>query len=135
MTTQRARHVSVSIDCPPRRVYEYAANPENLPRWAAGLGTSVRRSPEGWTVETPAGPLGVRFAAPNDLGVLDHVVTLAPGVEVFVPMRVVPNGSGSEVIFTVFQRPDMSDAQLAEDAALVERDLRTLKRLLESAQG
>ena len=34
----------------------------------------------------------------NDFGVLDHHVTLSTGEEVFVPMRVIPNGSRSEVI-------------------------------------
>jgi hypothetical protein len=49
-----------------------------------------------------------------------------------IAMRVLPIGSGSEVIFTLFQVPDMSDEQYAEDAELVERDLQTLKSTLES---
>jgi hypothetical protein len=32
-------------------------------------------------------------------GVLDHYVAPASEMEVYVPMRVQPNGSGSEVIF------------------------------------
>jgi hypothetical protein len=63
--------------------------------------------------------------------VLDHTVTTPAGVEVYVPMRVLANGSGSEVIFTLFRLPDMSDAQYAEDMRLVERDLAALKDLLE----
>jgi hypothetical protein len=47
------------------------------------------------------------------------------------PMRVVRNGVCSEVIFTLFRQPTMSDEQLAEDRAAVERDLRALKELLE----
>lgn len=73
----------------------------------------------------------IRFAEKNDFGVLDHYVTPAQGVEVYVPMRVVPNGSGSEVIFTLFKTPEMSDKQFAEDAGMVERDLKTLKSVLE----
>jgi hypothetical protein len=46
-------------------------------------------------------------------------------------MRVVPNGAGSEVLFTLFRSPAMSDDKYAEDASLVDRDLQTLKRLLE----
>jgi hypothetical protein len=46
-------------------------------------------------------------------------------------MRVVPNGSGSEVIFTLFQSPDMSEEEYSEDVRLVEHDLRTLKDVLE----
>ena len=67
----------------------------------------------------------------NDFGVLDHYVTTAQGVEIYVPMRVVPNGSGSEVMFTLFKTPDMSDKQFADDAGMVERDLKTLKSVME----
>jgi len=73
----------------------------------------------------------VRFADANDFGIVDHYVYPAPGVEVYVPMRVLPNGSGSEVLFTLFRLPDMSDAKHAEDVRSVERDLRTLKKILE----
>ena len=73
----------------------------------------------------------LRFAEKNDFGVLDHYVTTAQGVEIYVPMRVVPNGSGSEVMFTLFKTPDMSDKQFAEDAGMVERDLKTLKSVME----
>lgn len=126
-----SRTLSVSIDCPPARVYAFVANPENLPTWASGLGRSVRKSDTGWVVETPQGPMPFRFVAKNDLGVLDHVVSPAPGTEIYVPMRVVPNGSGSEVLITIFRLPDTSDEQFAEDLRLVERDLATLKRVLE----
>ncbi|WP_341855056.1 SRPBCC family protein [Brachybacterium sp. GPGPB12] len=44
-----SRHLSIVIDRPWRRVYEYVSDPRNLPRWAAGLaGSEVRgRSPSG----------------------------------------------------------------------------------------
>ncbi len=50
-------------------------------------------------------------------------------------MRVVPNGEGAELLFTVFQRPGRSDAQFYEDASLVHRDLHTLKQILEGTPG
>jgi hypothetical protein len=46
-------------------------------------------------------------------------------------MRVCPNNDGSEVIFTLYQRPDMADQMFAEDAKAVKRDLERLKTLLE----
>jgi|SRR3989344_1311470 len=130
--TFESRTLSVTVACPPRKVYEFVSNPENLPLWAAGLGKSVRKSGAGWTVDTLQGPAQIRFAEKNDFGVLDHYVKLASGIDVYVPMRVVPNGSGSEVIFTLFKTPEMSDKQFAEDAGLVERDLKTLKSVLEN---
>jgi hypothetical protein len=92
----------------------------------------VRKTPQGWILDTADGPLGFRFVADNDFGVLDHIVTLAPGVDILNPMRVVANGEGSEVSFTLFELPGMTAKKLAEDATLVERDLRALKRVLEA---
>ncbi len=131
------RHVSVSIDRPPDLVYQFAANPENMPKWAVGLGTSFRPRGDGsWIAEGgPVGGATVRFVERNRLGVLDHDVTVASGETIHVPIRVLPNGAGSEVVFTLFRRAGVSAAEFANDAKAVEKDLRTLKRLLESGSG
>lgn len=131
MTIFPSRTLSVSIDRHPRNVYEFISNPENLPKWAKGLGQSVRKQGAEWIVDTPQGPVKIRFAEKNRLGVADHYVTTATGVEVYVPIRVLPNGTGSEVVFTLFRLPDTSDEKYAEDVKLVEQDLRTLKELME----
>jgi hypothetical protein len=74
----------------------------------------------------------IRFVERNDFGVLDHYVSPTPGQEVLNLMRVVPNGTGSEVIFTLFQLPEMSNDRYAEDLGMVERDLKVLKSVLEN---
>ena len=131
----KSRTLTVAIARDPRTVYAFVSNLENLPKWAPAFCLSIVREGSGWRIQTPQGPMGIRIAAPNPAGVLDHVVMPAPGVEVFVPMRVVPNGQGSEVLFTLFHRPDMTAEQFARDAGLVAQDLRSLKRVLESAAG
>lgn len=131
MPTRESRTLSTRIERPAAEVYAFASRPENLPRWAAGLGGAVTRDGADWRVETPQGALRLRFAGPNAYGVLDHAVTLPDGSVVEVPMRVVPNGDGVEVLFTLFRQPGMSDADFARDAGLVAADLATLKRLLE----
>jgi len=128
---RNAKTVSVSIKCPGELVYAFVSNPENLPKWATAFAHSVKKVGNDWVVETPDGPMGIRFVEQNDFGVLDHYVILPSGQEVLNPMRVVRNGSGSELMFTVFQVPDASNQKFAEDAAMVERDLRSLKSLLE----
>jgi hypothetical protein len=125
------RNISVSIRRSPGDVYAFISNGENIPRWAAGLGTSVRRVDAEWLVHGPLGSVRVRFAAPNDLGVADHDVVLPSGVSVHNPMRVVPNGSGSTVIFTLLRQPGVSARQFDQDAKAVEKDLATLKAVLE----
>jgi hypothetical protein len=59
-------------------------------------------------------------------------VILESGASVHNPLRVVPNGSGSEVTFTLFRLPGVSEDKFAEDAKWVQKDLNTLKRLLEA---
>jgi hypothetical protein len=46
-------------------------------------------------------------------------------------MRVIPDGDGCEVVFTLRRQPGMTDADFSRDAGLVLADLRALKRLLE----
>ena len=129
-----ARTISVSIDAPAADVYAFIADPRRLPEWATGLGTTPTPLPDGaWRVETPAGPMRVVFAPANDFRVVDHVVYPLTGGDPVadVPLRVVPNGTGCEVMLTVFQQPGMSDAQYDADTALVQADLERLKHALE----
>jgi Polyketide cyclase / dehydrase and lipid transport len=134
MTTYESRYVGVSIERPPAAVYAFASKPENLPKWATGLGESITRANGEWVVDSPMGTVKLHFAERNELGVLDHDVILESGVTVRNPIRVVPNGEGSEVTFILFRQPDMSDEKFAEDAAWVQKDLRILKDLLENGQ-
>ena len=131
MTIYESRVISVTIDRDWREVYDFGSIPENFPRWAAGLGRRFEKSGEEWTAEDPDGrPIRIRFTPPNEFGVLDHAV-FVDGSEIRNAMRVVPNGTGAEVAFTVLRMPGTTDAAFAADAAAVERDLNTLKGLLE----
>lgn len=113
--TQPGFTVRMTIERPVTEVYQFVANPKNLPRWASGIAKSAR----------------VRFVEPNRYGVLDHFVSIDGAPEVYVPMRVFPNGDGAEVLLTVFRRPGMSDEKFGEDTQWVRRDLEALKALLE----
>ena len=129
--TFTAKHISVSINRSAAQVYEFATNPENLPKWAAGLSGSIKKVNDDWITESPIGRVKVKFAEKNKFGVLDHDVTLPSGVKVCNPMRVFPNNDDSELVFTLYHRPDVSDQEFAQDAKAVEKDLAKLKTLLE----
>ncbi len=134
MSLLTAHTLTISIAAPRVVVCSYVANVENLPRWASAFCKTVRKRGERWEVESPQGWVGIEFVPANEHGVLDHVVTLSPETRVQVPMRVVDNGSGSEIIFTLFQSPGMSDEDFRRDVAMVTSDLHTLKMLLEAPQ-
>lgn len=127
------KHISIYIDSSPERVYAFASNAENLPLWAAGLATSqVKPDGDAWVADAPFGQVKIRFAGPNAFGVMDHDVELDSGTVVHNPMRVVPNGEGSEFIFTLLRQPKMSEQRFLEDAQAVAKDLNTLKSVLEA---
>jgi hypothetical protein len=128
---REARKLTVSIHRSAAEVYEFLSLPENFPKWASGLGASLRRDGADWVVETPEGLATVRFAERNSYGVLDHAVRLPRGGSVYVPLRVVPSGAGCELVLTLFRQPEMSDEKFAADAEWVMRDLQAAKRLLE----
>jgi arylamine N-acetyltransferase len=130
--TIESRHLSIFIERPPAEVYAFAADPANLPRWAAGLTSAVTLVDGQWVADSPMGRLVLAFAPSNDFGVLDHDVTLPTGETVRNPMRVLAAGEGCEMVFTVRRQPDMTEDAFATDCEAVAADLATLKQLLES---
>lgn len=103
----------------------------NWKEWAFGLGMNIRRSQGGWIADSDGGVGWLQFAPWNSFGVVDHTVIRPSGQRVYVPMRLDANGSGCELLFTLFREPNMSDAQFGSDAGFVQRDLKGLTRLLE----
>lgn len=125
----RSATLSVSIAREWRAVYEAIWHPTVFPRWASGLAQSHLQERDGcWIGDGAEGRVAIRFTPHNDLGVMDHHVEAA-GAHVYVPMRVVANGDGAEVLLTVFRQPGMSDDVFARDRAWVRRDLKALHAL------
>ena len=136
MTLLKSRTLSVSINSEPKAVYEFVLNLENLPKWAKMFCRSIKLLNGEWIAEILQEQSKVRITKRNDFGILDHYVKLlsSPNAdEVFVPMRVVQNGDGSEVIFTVFQLAGMAEERYAEDIRMVEQDLKNLKSIVEES--
>ena len=123
--------ISISVERDPKTVYEFVSSLENLPRWAASTFPSIKEINGEWMIDTPQGQNKVKLAERNDFGILDHYVKLPSGVEVYVPMRVVKNGDGSEVMLTVFQTTEMTNEVFAEDLQTVKKDLNQLKTVIE----
>jgi len=134
MTTS-SRHLSVHVDRSPADVCAFAGEPANLPRWSTGVGSAVVHQDGEWFVETPDGRARIRFAPRNPFGVLDHDVLTPSGEEVHVPLRVLADGDGSEVVFTLRPAPGADEAAFERDAALVGADLARLKQVLEAPAG
>jgi hypothetical protein len=127
----KSKTMSTSIKSDHKTVYDFVSNLENLPRWASSTFPSIKEVKGEWVVDSPNGRNKVMITEKNNFGILDHYVKLTSGVEVYVPMRVIKNGDGSEVLLTVFQAPEMTDDGYAKDLQTVEKDLNHLRTLIE----
>jgi hypothetical protein len=126
-----SRTISISINRSWKEICAGIWRPEDFPKWASGLSElPLVRDGEAWTAEGPEGPIGIRFTGHNEFGVMDHWIDVSGGQEIYVPLRVLANGDGAEVMLTLFRQPGMSDEKFAADAAWVQRDLVALRELV-----
>ena len=124
------------IERPLDDVYEFLLEPTNFGKWVFAGDAQMRHLVgREWAVETSVGPRIIRFAERNSYGVLDYFSKVTPDSPWHpIPMRVVANGEGTELIYTSFQRPGMSEVEWKSVIEWVNADLLALKSLLEAHQ-
>jgi hypothetical protein len=132
INVQRAEVVHVSILARWRDLIAFLVDVHNWTTWAPWIHSVSRSSSGDWTLDTDAGSMTVRFVEQNALGVLDHEVTLASGFRVLNSMRVLANGSGSELVMVVFQSPEASTEQFEQDVQAVRDDVARIKTAAEA---
>ncbi len=115
------RSLSISVERPAPRVYDFLCRPENLSRWAAD-----------WVGEPAHAPVAWCYSEPNAFGVLDFALRRPCGTTLYIPLRVVANAEGCNVVVTLFRRGGMSDADFAAAAERAGRDLMRATKLLET---
>ncbi|MEI2266610.1 polyketide cyclase [Erwinia sp. CGal63] len=112
-------------------LYETIRKPDYFPKWVSGLrGASLELEGSYWKVSGAENAVKIRFTDHNPWGVMDRYVDSGFGKEAYVPMRVVGNEEGSEVLITLFRQPFTSDEKFAEEIAMVKGDLQNLHTLL-----
>jgi hypothetical protein len=126
-----SRLLNISISKPYQFVYNFLSEPDNFHLWADGL-TDLKFEDGEWVIDTPKGKATVQFSIRNAFGIADHYVKFQDGFEIYIPLRVIENGDGTDVQFTLFHNASLSFDQFEKDAELVEKDLRTLKNILEN---
>ena len=129
----QAEVITIDIERDWQEVYEAVADLRNFPKWAKTFCRAIKKLNDGdwYEMDTPQGPTRIRIASRNDFGVVDHYLVSPKGEDVYVPMRVISNGDGCQLQFTLFRRPGMTEEMFKSDKALVEKDLGTLKEAME----
>jgi hypothetical protein len=126
------RILTVTVRVPFAETYDFAHRPENFPKWRLRA-SSITRTEAGWIADTPDGRALLHFAPENEFGVLDHSIKLAGKSEAYFPLRMVQNGTGTQVELMLFYRGDSSDDYFEQETHRSKRGLLLLKNILESA--
>lgn len=126
----RSNTEHVTINASPGHLFEFLADPNNLPKWAVGFCRAIRRDGDRWCVQTSQGEVMVRYVTHPDLGVVDFYICPAPGIEMAAFSRVVPNGDGAEYVFTQFQAPGMPDDVFEAQVSALKEELVVLRALM-----
>ena len=126
---------SIGIEASRSRVFEFVADPSNLPKWAHAFKSADARSAR---LETPQGTVAIelRTEAHKEAGTVDWTMTFPDGPVGTAYARVTPNGEDSSVFSFVLMAPPVSLAALegaldAQRKTLAE-ELRRLKTILEA---
>jgi hypothetical protein len=124
---QHSETRTIAIGTPPADVHAFISNPDNFPRWAPGFASAVRRDGEQWIVTSAQGDAAIVMAADRDAGTVDVLRAHDRTRGAF--LRVLPNGTGSEILFTLFFAPERPVEAVAAQMRVVEDELDTIRRL------
>jgi hypothetical protein len=122
---------TVTIGAAPKDVLGFVGDGQNLPRWAIGFAKSVQPDSGDWVVTTGQGEVPLSIAVDKVTGTVDFRIEAVPGQVATAYARVVPNGEGSEFIFTQMQQPGVPDEMFDGLVAAVGHELTALKAIME----
>jgi hypothetical protein len=122
---------TITIAARADRVLAYVGDGAHLPQWAIGFAKSVRPHGSGWLVTTGQGEVPTTITVDDTAGTIDFRMQAAPDTDATAYSRVVPNGEGSEFIFTQLQQPGVTDELFDQLVAAVGHELVALKAQLE----
>jgi hypothetical protein len=97
---------AIFIDAPPEVVLDFVGEAGNLPAWA------------------PGAPAGLDIRISRELGTVDFVAGAGRAYS-----RVLPNGRGTEYLFTRFYAESTPADEIARDDAVIAQELEAVREL------
>jgi hypothetical protein len=121
---------SISIRTAPEVVVDLVGDPRRLPDWAPRFASAVNPDGPDWVVESSESTLRIRVRVDRELGVIDLLRPTDPSRGAY--MRVLPNGAGSQFVFSLIFPAGTPDELIARQMTTVEAELRTVRDLCEA---
>jgi hypothetical protein len=120
---------SIAIAAPPEAVVELLADGTRLPEWAPQFASEARAEGDHWVIGSGGPPFRIRIKASADFGTVDIVSADDERIGSF--SRVIPNGKGSEFLFTLLFPQGTDQAAIDAQMAVVEGELEAVRSLVE----
>jgi hypothetical protein len=121
---------AISIAAAPHIVLDLVADPRNLPRWAPKFARAIRPDGPDWLIDQGETEARVTVRVSRDAGTVDLLAATDHRRGAFT--RVLPNGSGSEYVFTLFFPIDADEISVTQQMAIVEEELQSVRTLCET---
>ncbi|MDC0745771.1 putative quinol monooxygenase [Polyangium mundeleinium] len=116
---------------PWEKAFRLAAEIRLMPRWATRFCQELREEGETFVVRSSQGDVRFRYEADAAARVIWHCADTGSG-ELRMPMRVLPHGPGSLLLFTIQQPAGCSEAAFREQIEWVDQELGQLRELVEA---
>jgi len=124
-----AKTLTASLPGNPREIFARISDPENLPAWHSSFCRSLRRENGLLIAESPRGPVPMRFIRDDHSLVLDLLIEVKEGIELLCAIRLLPNGDGSEIIWTLVKPEGISDSVFHEQLRWAGSALHSLRKV------
>jgi hypothetical protein len=112
---------SLGIAAAPAVVHAYLSDGNNLPDWAPGFAPRIRESDGSWRISRDGVEFTIDLVAEPRSRTVDFLA--AGGHARGLYARVLPNGDGSELLFTIMFTPDTPEDVIAAQMVTLEMEL------------
>ena len=128
---RRSETRTISIRAAPSDVFDLLSDASAFPRWAPAFAPAIRPDGDHWIVERDGSETRIAVRASRVYGTVDIVRAEEPRSGAFT--RVLPNGEGSELLFTLFFPAGTDEEAVVAQMTTVEHELEAVRSLCEAS--
>jgi len=127
ISLQQNQTRSIAITASPDFVLDVGGDPDNLPRWGPRFAPAVRPANDLWVISRDGEEFNIRVRVDREHGTVDLLAADQPTRGAFT--RVIPNGQGSEYLFTLFFLDGTDETAVCDQMAIRTPPARVVPRL------
>jgi RNA recognition motif-containing protein len=127
--TESSKTLTASLPQDAQVLFVWIADPENLAKWHTSFCRSLRKENGSLIADSPRGPVPVRFIRDDRSLVLDLLTEVTEGIELTNAIRILSNGEGSEMVWTLVKPEGISDSVFHEQLRWAGSALQNLRKV------